>query len=203
MNIDLRLNPGDYLAQLQALLPPGTAWPTDPDAVLTLLLTALALEMARAHNRAADLVDEADPRTTYELLGEWETMLGLPDPCLQGLDQTVAQRRFAVVTKLLAQGGQSPGYFIALAERLGYEPCTVTEFAPFTAGGSACGDPCCGEEWRYAWRLNAPATQVIPFRAGQSVGGEPLNAWGDELLECVMRRLKPGHTTLHIGYGGN
>ncbi|MBF0168806.1 MAG: DUF2313 domain-containing protein [Alphaproteobacteria bacterium] len=199
MTTDLRLNPDDYLAQLQALLPPGTAWPTDPDAVLTLLLAGLALGMARAHNRMADLVDESDPRKTYELLVEWETELGLPDTCLQGIDQTVAQRRAAVLAKLLAQGGQSPAYFVALAETLGYPGCTVTEFSEFTCEG-ACEDHLYDTPWLYTWMLNAPQTQILDFDT-ESTCEEPLRSWGDELLECVMHRLKPGHSTLHITYG--
>jgi uncharacterized protein YmfQ (DUF2313 family) len=29
---------------------------------------------------------------------------------------------------------------------------------------------------------------------------DPLAAWGNTLLECVMRRLKPAHTTLLFSY---
>ena len=39
-------NSDAYLAQLQALLPPGRAWPREPDAVLTKLLHAFADALA-------------------------------------------------------------------------------------------------------------------------------------------------------------
>lgn len=42
----------DYLRQLQALLPPGPAWPKDDDATLTRMLAALAAELSRVDGRA-------------------------------------------------------------------------------------------------------------------------------------------------------
>lgn len=70
-----------YLAQLQALLPPGSAWPRAANATLTKLLGALAEELARLDARALALIDEADGRSTLELLSDWERVCGLPDPC--------------------------------------------------------------------------------------------------------------------------
>jgi len=61
----------DYLHQLQALLPSGPAWPRDRDAVLTQLLAAFAEEFARIDARTAQLIEEADPRATYDLLADW------------------------------------------------------------------------------------------------------------------------------------
>lgn len=97
----------DYLAQLQALLPPGPAWSKDEDAPLTRLLTGLAQELARVDGRALQLAKEADPRTVAELFADWERVAGLPDDCAIafGGDQTVAQRRAALLGRLAALGG--------------------------------------------------------------------------------------------------
>src|SRR3546814_16731414 len=95
-----------YLAQLQTLLPPGDAWPRDPDAVLTRMLDAFAAALAQVDGRAGDLITEADPRSTDELLEDWERVTGLPDPCA-GDEQTAEGRRGRVVKKLPNRGGQS------------------------------------------------------------------------------------------------
>ena len=197
----MALTAADYLAQLQALLPQGFAWPRQADAALTKLLLAWADELARVDGRAADLVEEADPRTTAELLADWERVAGLPDPCVAalGVSQTAAQRRAALVAKLTTIGGQSAAYYIALAASLGYT-ITVTEFSPFQAGSDA-GDALTNDGWRFVWQVNAPEASIVEFSAGRSSAGEPLRAWGNELLECVINRLKPANTYVLFAYG--
>ena len=70
-----------YLRHLQALMPQGRAWPTEDGAALTRLLAGFSGGLSRNHNRAVDLIDEADPCTTVELLTDWERVCGLPDGC--------------------------------------------------------------------------------------------------------------------------
>lgn len=190
----------DYLRQLQALLPPGPAWPQDDDAPTTRIIAALAAELARVDSRAGQLADEADPRSVGELFADWERVAGLPDSCVEafGETQSFAQRRAALVARLVTLGGQSPAYFIALAASLGYT-VTITEFKPFRAGQSRSGDAI-NTTWQFAWQVNAPLNTITPFRAGQSRSGDALNAWGRKLLECVLSRLKPAHTTVVFAY---
>lgn len=188
-----------YTAQLQALLPSGAAWPREPEAALTRLLDALAAELAIIDGRAAQLIEEADPRSTSELLPDWERVVGLPDPCA-GDDQTLAGRRERLVQKLTTRGGQSRAYFIRLAAALGY-PITITEFRPFTCN-SYCDDGLDPDPWRFVWRVNAPAVTIRPFTA-ESGCDEPIRAWGNEVLECAISRHKPAHTNVIFGYGAN
>jgi len=187
-----------YLSQLQALLPPGQAWPREPDAVLTRLLAGLAEGLARVDARAADLLEEADPRTALELLGEWEAMAGLPDACT-GPAERVAARRRRVVAQLLMRGGQSRAYFIALAEALGFVGARITEHRPATCAGT-CADRLYGEPWRYVWRLSVPVSAGVTV--GTCAGGcdERLRSWGSPVLECVIGRMAPAHTRVMIGY---
>lgn len=189
----------DYLRQLQALLPPGSAWPRDAAATLTRSLRALAEELARIDSRAALLVFEADPRETVECLLDWERVAGLPD-IYSGNTDTVQARRAAIHSRVAGRGGQTPGYFIALAAALGYE-VTVSEFGVFRAGSRA-GDSLGDEASVYVWRVNAPTTTVRSFRVGRSVAGERLRSWGNELLERAIQRVSPAHTILLFGYGG-
>jgi uncharacterized protein YmfQ (DUF2313 family) len=188
-----------YLSHLQALLPTGAAFTREPDAALTRLLTALAAELCRVDARGDDLIAEADPRTAVELLTDWERITGLPDTCM-GQPDTVAARRAFILSRLTGIGGQSRAYFIDLAAAIGFT-VTIAEFRPFTAG-SLAGDPVTNGEWIFAWQVNAPETTVLyHFFAGSSAG-EALRSWGNELLECVIERLKPAHTHLIFTYGG-
>lgn len=187
-----------YLTMVQALLPPGAAWPRDADAVITGVLRAMAAELARLDQRADDLVGEADPRTTSELLTDWERVAGLPD-LFSGDLNTVQERRDALVTKLTNVGGQSRAFFIALAARLGYT-ITITEFQPFRVGFNAAGDRLNGGPWSFTWQVNAPETTIREFRVGRSVAGEPLRSWGNELLESAINAYKPAHTYVIFAY---
>lgn len=188
-----------YLHLLQQLLPPGAAWPREPEAVLTKLLSAFADGLSDTHNRAIALVGEADPRTANEMLADWEAVAGLPTACLAGLDQTAAERRLTLHAHVTSRGGQSRAWFITLAATLGYE-ITITEFRPLKAGFKA-GAPCAGAAWWYVWQVNAPETTIRTFRAGISKAGEPVRTWGNERLECEISRRKPAHTFVQFAYG--
>lgn len=195
----MRIAEDGYLSQLQALLPPGMAWTRERASNLARLLSAFAAELARLDGRAHDLVEEADPRTAVELVADWERLLGLPDPCA-GQAVTLQERRERVVQKLTTLGGQSRAYFIAVAAALGFA-ITIEEFRPFRASMSSAGDPVCDEDWWFVWRVHGPEQTIRDFRVSASVTGEPLRNWGNQILECVLARLKPAHTLVQFAYG--
>jgi uncharacterized protein YmfQ (DUF2313 family) len=176
------MNADQYREHLQALLPRGAAWPREPGTVLTQVLDGLAQELARVDLRVENLLDEINPRTTYELLSDWERVLGLPDPCVPA-GQTTAERRSAVAAKIAATGGQSRAYFIALAAALGYT-ITITE--------QVDGLP-------HKWRVNAALNTFVEFTCN-SPCTDPLREWGNETLECAINQRAPAHTTLVFGY---
>lgn len=191
----------DYLIQLQALLPQGPAWPREPAALLTRLLDAFAEEFARIDARADQLIDEADPRTTYELLADWERVTGLPGTCalLAGIDFTVEQRRAALVTKLTERGGQSRAYFIAMAADLGYLGAAIEEYRPMTCNDT-CNDALWSDDDRFAWTLQLPSDGGIFLATCNSPCDSPLAAWGNDQLECAINEDKPAHTTVLFAY---
>jgi uncharacterized protein YmfQ (DUF2313 family) len=195
----MALTSADYLQQLQALLPPGPAWPQDDAAALTRLLSSLSMELARVDGRALQLLEEADPRTVAELFSDWERVAGLPDICAAafGGDQTVAQRRAALVGRLTTLGGQSAAYFIGLAAALGYA-ITITEFTEHCVNDDV-NHPLYSVAWNFAWQVNA-ALNTITELTVESTVDEPLGAWGNSLLECVINRLTPAHTTVLFAY---
>ena len=196
----MAMTPRDYQQQLAALLPQGAIWPRDNDSNLMTLLLGLAQEFARVDRRAADVIRESDPRTTLELLEDWERNWGLPDTCLADVEQTIAERRDALVAKIVGTGGQSRPYFIDVAAALGFT-ITIEEFRPFRAGLGRAGDALTNGDWQYTWRVHAPAVTVRPFRAGVGVAGEPLRTWGNVALECKLGQYQPAHTILQFAYG--
>lgn len=187
-----------YTAQLQQLLPRGPIWTRDAGSTLTAVLAALAAEFARVDARAEALVVELDPARTYEMLTDWERVLGLPDGCTPVVG-TISERRAAVIQKLTSLGGQTPAFYVALAAALGFE-IEVFEFDPDVDDYYPGLDISDGR-WRLAWRVNV-LTQVdfTVFRAGQSAAGDRLSEGGALDLECVIKRAKPAHTLVVFTY---
>lgn len=193
------LREADFLAALHALLPQGAAWPREPGTVLDMLLSAMAQRAASQHARIGTLADEeAFPPAASEMLSDWERTYGLPDGCGSEGDST-AQRRAALLARIAERGGQSRGYFIGVAAALGFT-VTIEEFRPFRVGRSRVGDRLHGPSWLYTWRIRAPEATIVPFRVGISRAGDPLRSWGNERLECVIRRISPAHTTVLFAY---
>ena len=188
----------DYLWQFQRLLPRGRIWHRGWGTLQAEALLTLMPLWARLHNAANALVVDAFPCSTTGLLPEWEATLGLPDECTGPLDM-LQQRQLAVCMKFRARGGQSKQYFIELAKAAGFD-ITIEEFAPFRADVNRAGDPLRGEEWAFVWRVNAPETTVVYFRAGVSTAGEPLATWGNEVLVCLIERCAPAHTVIIWSY---
>ena len=195
-----------YRTQLQALLPPGPAWPRDEDATLTRLLHAAADEFARVDGRTADLLEEADPLTALELLPDWERVAGLPDAC-NPADGTVRERQLAVTRKLTGLGGQSRAYFIDLASRLGLE-VEIVEFAPFDATCRVDAE-LCEDAWRFAFEIRAlPASEssgaiaLVRFAdlTTESRVDERLRSFGVDSLECVVSRASPAQSIVLFAY---
>lgn len=197
----MALTEDDYLQQLLGLLPGGPAWPRDAEAVTTRMLDAIAAELTRVDDRVDNLLDEADPRTTTELIGEWEALFGLPDPCLTPAT-SIAERRARLVQRMVFQGGQSAAFFVGLLNAMGYPAVTITEFRPFRAN-SKCNAALNQGGWRYAWRVNVPAEADVWRMKANSRCNEPLAAWGDPGIYCLLAQYKPAHTILYIGYGAN
>lgn len=190
----------DYLGQAQELLPPGPAWPRESDATLTKLLDGLSVEHARIHNRDCDLLSEMIPLTTVQMLADWERVTGLPDDCEFDVS-TVDARRNAVLTKLRAKGGASPGYFVELAATFGYD-IEITEFRPFRVGLNSIGDALTNGNWIYAIQVTSATDTIQVMRAGVGAVGEPLRYWGNEPLECLISKYAPAHTTQIFAYAG-
>lgn len=193
------LTAADYLLQLQALLPPGPAWPRD-DSPLTRLLTGLAQELARVDGRANGLIEEADPRTATELLPDWERVLGLPDDCNKYAVLTVAQRRLLAAQRLTELGGQSAAYFIAMAATLGEPGVTVSEFRPMNCNDN-CNSALGSDGDRFFWRVNIPhaPANLRPINCNDNCN-RAMQVYTPSLAECPIEERKPAHTQVLFTY---
>lgn len=197
----MAMSSDQYVALLKNLLPRGIAWPRDLQTYFHKLFQALADEMVRFDQRiSVDLVNEADPNTTLELLEDWERIVDLPDDTQLALGTTVAQRRADILRKLTFRGGQSKKFFVDLAATFGYT-VTIDEPRPFRAG-SRSKDRCYSVNWIHHWRVIAPSAVTTSFRAGKGRCGDRLRTWRNDTLEAVITKAKPAHTVVHFVYGG-
>lgn len=169
-----------WLGILKANLPKGPAWSVPVGSRFEQLLLAMADEFARADERLVRLVEEADPRTTVELIGEWERNFGLPDACAP-LSTVLDDRQIAVAQRMVTVGGQSRAYFEELAARIGYTIRIVEYRAAHI--GDRIGTYLFGDDSRFVWGV-----RVLER------GPTELN------LECLINRHKPAHTSVVFIY---
>jgi uncharacterized protein YmfQ (DUF2313 family) len=195
----MALSREQYRDLMNMLAPPGRALPQSSDTNWQKLTYARAGLFQRVDARADLLVEEADPRTAYELLPDYERAFGLPDPCVKR-EQTVAERRAALLRVLTGTGGASRKYFKGVAADLGYD-IEVEDYTPYTVADPV-DKPIYGLEWRWTWTVRAPEQTVDVFTTKSTVS-EPLATWGNDRLECVISRLKPAHTLVLFAYGEN
>lgn len=195
MDRHVRRNGDDYREALLALFPQGLAWPRNVNATLYKVVDGIAQVMGYVDGRAADLLTvESDPRTTTEMLPDWERNFGLPDICLPYPPDNLPDRRRALIARMTMIGAQDRNFFTELAGSLG-QSIDIHEYAPYMAGVSRTGDtrsPLYGaDSTHYRWQLGPPEMRFH---------------WTVDLTsvlsgaECVMRRYSPAHTELVIKY---
>ncbi|MCJ8285093.1 putative phage tail protein [Halomonas sp.] len=197
----------DYRRLLFSLLPPGMIWPTDPESTLQRLLDGQAQEFARIDARSLELLAEADPRQAIYLFEEWESSYGLPSRCAPA-DQSLADRRVALIGRIVGQGGMRAQDYIELADGLGYPGAEVLEFREATVEvdtptgytGAVIGDDLNGSDWDWTWRVMLPSGVVRESVIDESEIGDPLRSWGNDLVECALNEAAPSWLILQIGY---
>lgn len=190
----------DYQSQLTALLPQGPAWRRSPDALLTLLLAALAEEPARLDSAVEFELQEGFPDTTAARLSEWERALALPE-CTD-VEEGFALRKALMLLKLTEAVAATPARIIEVAGRLGYTVTVEERFDEVYTCESPCENPIYQDEIRLVFFVRSTAVTVIAEFTCETPCEEPLRRWGNDLLECVVRRLVPAHTQVLFAYGG-
>lgn len=164
-----------FARMLKALLPPSKLWRLDADSVLSLTLLASSDELVRVDGRGQDLLDEIDPRTTDELLPDFERMLGL---VASGTDD---QRRARVIALIIQRQRFRPVDFqTTLAPLLGQAPADVVVLEQSRAFAIAVGDD------REIYRF-------FIYRDPTAPGSYDLAA-----AQAMVDRMKPSHTEGHV-----
>jgi uncharacterized protein YmfQ (DUF2313 family) len=208
----VRRGPDDYAQGALSLLPRGDIWNRDLRRLVMRIVDGLARFWAYVDSRAADLLErESDPTRTVELLPEWETAFGLPDPCFPEAT-TIGERQRMLVTQITWQGGQSRQYFIDLLAWIGFR-VVIHEWSPFMAGISRCGDTRPTPDERFRWYVGRPENRfawtaqvghmgLAWFRASSGQAGvDPhLGFRIPFAVECLLMRWKPAHTWLVFDY---
>lgn len=193
-----------YKGLIRKLFPEGWAWRPNDGSTLGALVDSIAVEPARVEERAFKFLDEMDPRTTFEMLDNWERLLGIPDECTPEGDPGLSERRQRVLQKLTTGGGQSIEFFKLIAQQLGYdaEIIDVVNFEAFRVGKARVGKPLSNtDSWQYTFVVKAPAELTRFFRVGQSTVGERLVLYENDTLECVIRKFAPAHVTVLFSFG--
>ena len=106
-----------YTKLLKNLLPSGPIWPREEGTDLHQFLDGHAVELQRIDEQIQTLIVESYPETATELIGEWETDVGLPDACFD-IPSSLDARRNQVLARLTLRGGASKEFFIKAAGSL-------------------------------------------------------------------------------------
>ena len=187
----------DFRLALARLLPRGRIWRVDSSSMAMATMGALAPTYTRSAAAAAQLLIDASPATTVNLLTEWEESLGLPDPCTP-LDPSVEQRSAAVRAKFGARGSLTTAYFVALAAALGFA-ISITEYTPFTVDMPVDG-PLYEPAWAYVWQVNAPAVVTSYFSVDESGVDDPLETYDAPGLTCRILANAPADTVVLFAF---
>lgn len=183
----------DYYQQLKALMPKGVAW-VDEDPVLR----AVASECAVLHWRTDRLFIESIPTRAEQMLGEWEKDWGLPDPCFT--DTSISARRANLVAKVRNNSVPNRGFVLAVLKDLGY-PNAELEHPQCLRAGFRAGERVYSENWHYVVivKTNSQQVQIKPMRAGDRAGSR-LYKWGDDVLNCYLKKLFQAHIKVLVAY---
>jgi uncharacterized protein YmfQ (DUF2313 family) len=171
------------------------------NSVFSRLLSCFATELNRLDDHVLSLIRNGIPGLSdeAELLPDWETDLGLPEPCFP-LGLTEIQRRIAAQSKYTTKyTGLSEQFFIDLADSYG---AAIT----ITTGGGA------GTPFRASGPTQIGVTRVGPTTPASDPGSRvwsvaQLHIWiiniaGSEpnldLIICQFERLKPAQTIVQF-----
>lgn len=149
-----------------------------------------------AQARAEVLLSEMFANQTFELLTDWERVLGLAP----GIDDPLQSRRDSVVRKIRERGGMSRPYFIALAASIGYS-VEIIEPVPSMADWFCVDDELFIPDVIYQWGVVITGIPLYQFRVGESCAGELLLWWDSQtMFENLLIALKPAHTFVYFIY---
>lgn len=184
-----------YTKAIKSLLPRGRVWSRATSGIQHDLIEGIAKSFQQVDADASQLLIEAFPATTTQLIDEWNLTVGIPDYCF-GAPDSIEQNRQYIVAKLIADGGQSNGYYIAIAKSLGID-IVIREFTPthydLDAPEGLIIKP---SDWWHTWKVvidvNSPS--LVEY-SGDETAIKNSNSY--KALMCLLERYKPAHTQFY------
>lgn len=166
-------------------MPQGDIWSRDKTGALHAYVAGYAPRLQQAEDSADQLLSEMRPKSTQQLLVEWEAYLGLPECNLT--NQTVEQRRNAVIEKYCRKGGLQAWSLEALAALLGFN-IEVQEIFPHHCL-RGCTYPLNEEKYRHVMRV---IVKGIPNAYAVCLDDclTPLTSNSALALTCVLEKFK-------------
>jgi uncharacterized protein YmfQ (DUF2313 family) len=152
---------------------------------LTAELSAEGKQLDAYQADVAGLLLELDPRTTVQLLPDWERVYGLPDEGLFSAN-TIEQRQARLTTKVMQTGGLSKQYFQALLEQAGYT-VLIDEPRGFFAGINAPGD-----------RIYDPAKVIWYWRVRLRRDGQIISAADRSQVYAWLQSVKAAYSFVDL-----
>lgn len=192
-----------YKELILNLFPNGRAWNKLRNSKFTKLIETYSKEFVRVHKRVDQVLEEADPRTISETMDDWERVLGLPDSCTFGVDQSFEERKLTILQKLTTGGGANAAFFEEIATQFGYPDVKVTNYKRCRSGAARSGDSITNIGWEFVFRISSPDALAQTAKSGSAKSGDPIRKFGNPIMECVMQKLKPAHTTIDFSFGEN
>lgn len=156
--------------------------------VFSKMMSAFAKEFELLEDNITELLLQAIPGLSTDLLPEWEKDLGLPDGCTP-LGQTISDRQKAVHAKYTGQYGQSAQFFIDYAEALGstIEVVQSAYGVPFRLGDASTPDKTRVGNRLYSNRsVHSWVIRISPTDPNR------------DMLICIFNRYSQAHTRLLI-----
>lgn len=184
--------------ELHRLLPRGPLWNFRDGSIARRVLEGLAYPFAYAEELFDRFLVECDPRTTVDMLPDWERVYGLPDRCTTTSTSLVA-RRAAVLQLMRSPVGQTEAEIATVVHAFGL-PCVVESHLESMCGLMECGDLLYDVNWSHSLTVHLPDPPVVFFEADWSGADDPLAEWVGDALQCAVGRVAPAHAALVYVY---
>jgi uncharacterized protein YmfQ (DUF2313 family) len=191
--------PDQVQLELLALLTDGWVMPHEVDSYIGAMYLPDADAISSAEASMEALLPEIDPRLAFNLLPDYERVLG-PDPCGRDfLALSDADRRALAWQRWTAGGDMCAGYLIAQAAGVGVT-ITIEEFQTFQCGRAQCGDELVSDPEQFTILVTLPSTRTTIFETGVAEAGDLLGDFTASLAECVVTDQLPLHIVPYFSY---
>ena len=149
---------------------------------LSNLFSVISEEPARAEKKEWELLQEATPGLSVDLLEEWEFQAGLPGECGQSLPLTLEERQIQVHAKLYGEGQTvTVEYLVDYALLFGFTINIVevsTNNSAWIVGTARMGKD------RFGRKAAIDGSFIIEVLAGTG---------NLDQLKCIFEEIKPAH----------